>query len=404
MKLKYSKIEQLLAELCPAGVEFRELGEVCDLKNGYTPSKIKQEFWTNGSIPWFRMEDIRKNGRILNNSLQHITMEAVKGRKTFQENSIIISTTATIGEHALITVPFVMNQQLTALTLKDNFKKILNIKFTFYYCYKICEECKKKVNPGFSLLGISKMKLFKFPIPPLSIQEEIVKILDTFTKLEAELEARKKQYEYYRDKLLTFGDEVEFKKISDVLSRSKGTKITASRMKELNKSEGKIKIFAGGKTYAMVNPEDIPKKDIHKIPSIIVKSRGVIEFEYYDKAFSHKNEFWSYYTQNQDINIKFIFYYLRKKEPYFQNIASKMQMPQISLPDTEKFKVPLPPLPIQEKIVAILDKFDALVNDISSGLPAEIEARKKQYEHYREKLLTFTPLKTEPPAKAKQER
>jgi type I restriction enzyme, S subunit len=92
----------------------------------------------------------------------------------------------------------------------------------------------------------------------------------------------------------------------------------------------------------MVSPEDVPGKDIHFIPSIIVKSRGVIEFEYYDKPFSHKNEFWSYYSNNQKIDTKYIFYILKIREPYFQTIANRMQMPQISLPDTEKFKVPVP--------------------------------------------------------------
>jgi type I restriction enzyme, S subunit len=142
----------------------------------------------------------------------------------------------------------------------------------------------------------------------------------------------------------------------------------------------------------MVNYEDLPEKDVHDIPAIIVKSRGIIEFEYYDKPFSHKNEFWSYYSDNKDIDIKYIYHYLKIKEPHFQTIASKMQMPQIALPDTEKFKIPIPSLEKQASIVAILDKFDALVNDISIGLPAELQARRQQYEYYRNKLLTFRPL------------
>ena len=150
---------------------------------------------------------------------------------------------------------------------------------------------------------------------------------------------------------------VEFKEIGRILSRNKGTKITANQMKELDRIGAPIKIFAGGKTFAMVNWEDIPEKDIHEIPSIIVKSRGIIEFEYYDKPFSHKNEFWSYYSEDKEIDIKFVSYYLKMKEPYFQSIAGRMQMPQISLPDTEKFKIPLPPLPIQKNIVKFLATF-----------------------------------------------
>ncbi len=178
---------------------------------------------------------------------------------------------------------------------------------------------------------------------------------------------------------------VEFRALGEVLERNKGTKITAAKMKELNTFDAPIKIFAGGKTFAMVNLGDIPEKDIHDVSSIIVKSRGIIEFEYYDKQFSHKNEFWSYYSKNKDVNIKYVAYYLKMKEPYFQNIASKMQMPQISLPDTEKFQIPIPPLTIQKEIVKILDNFTRL----EAELEAELEARKRQYEYYREELLSF---------------
>ena len=160
-------------------------------------------------------------------------------------------------------------------------------------------------------------------------------------------------------------------------------------MKELHKDGAPLKIFAGGKTIAFVNFEDIPEKNINIEPSIIVKSRGFIEFEYYDRPFSHKNEMWSYHSKNDEINIKFAYYFLKLNEPYFQNLGSKMQMPQIATPDTDKFLIPIPPLSEQERIVAILDKFDALTTSITEGLPREIELRQKQYEYYRNRLLSF---------------
>ena len=104
-------LESLLKQHCPNGVEFKELGELFTIKNGYTPSKAKAEFWEGGTIPWFRMEDIQANGRILKDSIQHITPQAVKG-ELFPANSIIISTTATIGEHALVIVDYLSNQRL----------------------------------------------------------------------------------------------------------------------------------------------------------------------------------------------------------------------------------------------------------------------------------------------------
>jgi type I restriction enzyme, S subunit len=178
---------------------------------------------------------------------------------------------------------------------------------------------------------------------------------------------------------------IEWKPLGKLLIRTKGTKITASQMKELHKNDAPLKIFAGGKTFALVNFDDIPKKDINREPSIIVKSRGIIEFEYYDKPFSHKNEMWSYHSKDKNINIKYIYYILKNQEKYFQNLGSKMQMPQIATPDTDKFEIPIPSIFVQTEIVRILDTFTAL----TAELTAELTARKKQYNYYLDKLLTF---------------
>ncbi|EBF9161095.1 TPA: restriction endonuclease subunit S [Escherichia coli] len=195
----------------------------------------------------------------------------------------------------------------------------------------------------------------------------------------------------YLEKLLD-GVKVEWKTLGKVLKRTKGTKITAGQMKALHKDNAPLKIFAGGKTVAFVDFKDIPEKDINREPSIIVKSRGIIEFEYYDKPFSHKNEMWSYHSNNDAISIKYIYYFLKINEEYFQKIGGKMQMPQIATPDTDKFEVPIPcpdnpekSLAIQSEIVRILDKFTAL----TAELTAELNMRKKQYNYYRDQLLRF---------------
>ena len=187
------------------------------------------------------------------------------------------------------------------------------------------------------------------------------------------------------DKLLK-GQNVEWLPLGEALKRTKGTSITAGQMKELHKDNAPVKIFAGGKTFAMVNYEDIPSKDINNEPSIIVKSRGIIEFEYYDKPFSHKNEMWAYHSQNSNIAIKYVYYFLKTQEQHFQNIGSKMQMPQIATPDTDKFLIPIPPLDVQAEIVRILDAFTA----VTAELTAELNMREKQYQYYRDKLLTFS--------------
>ncbi|EMU4258833.1 restriction endonuclease subunit S [Neisseria gonorrhoeae] len=178
---------------------------------------------------------------------------------------------------------------------------------------------------------------------------------------------------------------VEWKPLGEVLVRTKGTKITAGQMKEMHKDNAPLKIFAGGKTFALVDFDDVPDKDIHREPSIIVKSRGIIEFEYYDKPFSHKNEMWSYHSVNKHIYIKYVYYFLKTQENYFRNIGSKMQMPQIATPDTDNYKIPIPSLETQQKIVKILDKF----TDLEATLEAELALRKRQYRYYRDLLLDF---------------
>ncbi|MDE6426664.1 MAG: restriction endonuclease subunit S [Ruminococcus sp.] len=192
--------------------EYKTLGEIFDIRNGYTPSKSKAEYWENGTVPWFRMDDIRENGRILSSALQKVTTEAVKN-KPFSSNSIIISTSATIGEHALITVDFMCNQRFTCLTLKKEYQHQFSIKFLFYYCFKLDKYCMDNLKKGsFVSVDMTKFNQFTVPVPPIEEQERIVKILDKFDTLcndltngiPAEIQARKKQYEYYRDKLLTF--------------------------------------------------------------------------------------------------------------------------------------------------------------------------------------------------------
>ena len=194
-------------------VEWKRLGEVCEMRNGYTPSKSKPEYWEDGNIPWFRMEDIRTNGRILSDSIQHITAEGVKGKGLFSANSIILATTATIGEHALIIVDSLANQRFTNLSIRKSLESKIDIKFFFYYMFIVDEWCKSNTNPGtFASVDTKKLAKVLIPIPPLTVQQEIVRKLDKFealtsdlqSGLPAEIEARKKQYEYYRDKLLTF--------------------------------------------------------------------------------------------------------------------------------------------------------------------------------------------------------
>ena len=189
-----------------------ELGEIFELKNGYTPSKSNPEYWLNGNINWFKIEDINTNGRILKNSIEKVNKKGIKG-KLFPENTLIISTSATIGEYALITKEFLCNQRFTCLIVKGEYKNILLPMFLKHYAYILSKKCKENIKIGnFPSVDMNKFKKFLIPLPLLEEQQRIVNILDRFDKLcndiseglPAEIEARQKQYEYYREKLLTF--------------------------------------------------------------------------------------------------------------------------------------------------------------------------------------------------------
>ena len=194
-------------------IQWKKLGDVFEMRNGYTPSKNNSEFWVDGTIPWFRMDDIRENGRILSDSIQHITPSAIKGKGLFEANSFILATTATIGEHALIIADSLANQRFTNLKVRKSLSNLLVTKFIYYYMFIVDDFCKKNTNvSGFASVDMDKLKRMPFPIPPLELQEKIVAILDRFETLvndltnglPAEIAAVKDQYEYYRNKLLTF--------------------------------------------------------------------------------------------------------------------------------------------------------------------------------------------------------
>ena len=176
---------------------------------------------------------------------------------------------------------------------------------------------------------------------------------------------------------------VEYKKIKDVYKRIKGTPITAGKMKEIAVDDGEIRVFAGGKTVINAYEKDIPNANITRVPAVLVQSRGVIDFVYYDAPFTFKNEMWAY-TSEDEISVKYLYYVLKNNVNHFREAASGMgSLPQISLPVTEEFKVPVPPLEVQCEIVRVLDSFTLLTDELTD----ELTARKKQYEYYKHKLF-----------------
>ena len=171
---------------------------IFDIKNGYTPSKSNSSFWDNGTIPWFRMEDIRKNGHILSDSIQHITPAAVKNAGLFPAYSIIVATTATIGEHALIIVDSLANQRFTFLTKRKSFDNKLEMMYFHYFMFIIDEWCKRNTN-AVGLLSVNMDSFKKLTIPyPSSISEQ-KKIADCFVSIDKEIDATKRKLELLKE-------------------------------------------------------------------------------------------------------------------------------------------------------------------------------------------------------------
>ena len=205
--------DSLLASFSESAVKFYSIEELFTTRNGYTPSKSNSSYWENGTVPWFRMEDIRENGGVLSEALQSVHESALKKGGMFPAGSIIVATSATIGEHALINVDFLCNQRFTVLTPKEEFKSLLLPKFLYYYSFVLDRWClANTTQSSFASVDMKRFKKFEFPLPSLEEQQRIVDILDRFDALTtslseglpAELAARRSQYEYYRDQLLTF--------------------------------------------------------------------------------------------------------------------------------------------------------------------------------------------------------
>ena len=398
-------LETLIQELCPDGVEFRTMEEVFEIRNGYTPSKNNPDFWEGGTIPWFRMEDIRQNGRILSDAIQHITPAAIKGKGLFPANSIIIATTATIGEHALVIADSLANQQFTNLTVRKSLSACLLPKFVFYYMFVIDEWCKKNVNAGnFASVDMKRFKKLDFPLPPIEVQTEIIHILDKFTSLEvelemdleAELDCRKRQYEYYRDKLLSFdnveGQEVEWKKMSEVSFYSK-TRIDASELSD-NSYIGVENLLKDklGRTDSTVKPEgsviQFVEKDI-LIGNIRPYLRKIWKSDC--KGGTNGDVLCIRVKVPLEVSADYLFHILSSEKFFLYDIKNSKgaKMPRGDKSAVMDFEIPIPSLEEQHRIVSILDRFESLTTSLQTGLPAEITARRQQYEHYRDKLLTF---------------
>ncbi|XOQ44899.1 MAG: Restriction endonuclease subunit S [Clostridium sp.] len=398
-----SKLEELIAKYCPDGVEYVKIEDICiKISSGGTPNTSRSDYY-GGNIPWLRTQevdwvDIKDTGvKITNEGLQN------SSAKWLPKNCVIVAMYgATAAKVAVNKIPLTTNQACCNLQVDAN-KAIY--RYVYYWLASKYNDLKDLGQGSQSNINAKIIRNFPIPLPPLPVQREIVRILDNFTELTEELTkeltARKKQYEYYRDKLLTFGDEVPVVRLGDI-----GTIIRGSGLKKSDFTDngircihyGQIYTYYGTFTYdtkSFVSPELAAKlKKVNSGDIIIAVTSENIEDVCKCVAWLGEDDIvtgghTAILKHNQ--NPKFIAYYLQTSSFFKQKckIAHGTKVIEVAPKELEKILIPLPPLEEQERIVAILDRFDTLCNDLTSGLPAEIEARRKQYEYYRDKLLSF---------------
>ena len=398
-----SKIEELIKEKCPNGVRYDKLCSVIkSYSSGLNPRQNFKLDESGASLYYVTVKEITTGKILFSDKTDRITLAAwnkIQNRSKLEVGDVLLSGIGTIGKVALVDIPVDnWNCSESVILLKPKKELIISKYLVHLLRSNYVQNQWANQSVGSTLKGLRKENVLntRIAVPPLEVQEEIVRILDKFCELEAqleiELEVRKSQYKFWRGKLLNKNGNI---KIKDFFTRVKGTPITAGKMKEIAVEDGDVRIFAGGQTKVDTTVDNIPKDNIINYPCVIVQSRGLIDFIYYDKPFTFKNEMWAYTCDNKII-VKYLYYYLKNNVNYFRMVGGQMgSMPQISLPVTERYEVYLPDIKEQERIVNFLDRFEILINDISEGLPAEIELRRKQYEYYRNKLLSFEVLKDE---------
>lgn len=394
MKNKMNNIETLIAQLCPDGVEFRELGEFGELIRGN--GLPKTDFAESGVGCIHYGQIYTYFGIFAYKTKTFVSSDLSEKLKKVQKNDLIIATTSENLEDVCKTVAWLGEDEIVTGGHATIFKHKQNAKYLAYY-FKTQHffDQKKKYARGTKVIEIKATDIAKIsiPIPPLPIQQEIVTILDKFTQLQAELQAelqaRRAQYEYYRNELLNFENkEVEWCTLGEIcLSISAGGDVPKNYMKgqTLPSSEYPYPIFANATDKKGL----YGYTDNYKIGSdaVTISARGA-KIGYHtirEAKFTPIIRLISLIPNKDIIITKFLNYILDMTSI----VGTEGGIPQLTVPSVKKIKIPIPPLAEQNRIVCILDKFDKLVNDISVGLPAEIQARRKQYEYYRGKLLDF---------------
>ncbi|MBF6977143.1 restriction endonuclease subunit S [Streptococcus macedonicus] len=384
-----SYIDDLIKECCPDGVEWKELGEVCEFKRGQSLTSKKAvagdvPVISGGQKPAFMHNTPNREGE----TIVVAGSGAYAGFVSYWDKPIFVSDAFSVDI-----------KNLHEVSVRYVFHFLLNNQQKIYAT---------KSGAGIPHVYGKNIAKFLIPIPPLEIQEEIVKILDKFTEyvteLTSELTLRQKQYSFYRDKLLSFEDEVyqvEWKTLGEVAkdfgrgkskhrprndNRLYGGDIPFVQTGDVRNSRGHITSYS--QTYSdfgLKQSKLWPKGTLCITIAANIAEMGILDFDacFPDSVVG--------FVANENLAItKYVAYYLASIKDVLASKSTGSAQENLNLSSFSNLKIPIPSLDTQSRIVQVLDNFDTVCNDLNIGLPKEIELRQKQYEYFRDKLLTFT--------------
>lgn len=408
-----TKLEELIEKLCPDGVEYKTLGETSSIIRGASPRPIKNFITSDEKgINWIKIGDVKPGEKYITTVKEKITLEGATKSRFVNIGDFILSNSMSFGRPYILKVDGCIHDGWLAISQYEDF---YDRDFLYYLLCssKVQAEFKKKASFGGAVQNLNSdiVKSVTLPVPPLEVQREIVSILDNFTfltaELAAELAARQKQYEYYRDKLLTPKAEIKTVELGEVCTFVRGP-FGGALKKEIFKPHGYAVYEQQHAIYRTLDFRYfIDKKKFDELKrfsikpgDMIVSCSGTIGKTFIipeDAPEGVINQALLKLTPHDELNVFYLQY-------FFENTISKelngvarggaiKNVPSVS--ELKAIKIPVPSLDVQERLVQVLDNFDAICSDLNIGLPAEIEARQKQYEYYRDKLLTFKELKKE---------
>jgi type I restriction enzyme S subunit len=389
-----SRIHDLIDELCPDGVPYKLIGDIATVVRGASPRPI-QNFITGDEdgVPWIKIGNVPAGGKYITHTAQRITSEgAAKSRRVYP-GDFVLSNSMSFGRPYITKIEGCIHDGWLAIS---DFSESFVADFLYHLLGspRIQEEFARRAGVGaVQNLNADIVKAVTLPVPPLEVQREIAQALDLFGSLEAELQdelqARRLQFVRYRDSLLALGDESDAMRVTlpDISLN------LDSRRKPVTKSArepGSIPYYGASGVVDYVS-EYIFDGDYLLVSedgaNLLARSTPI--------AFSITGKTW---VNNHAHILEFRSYAERRFVEIYLNsigLASFVTggaQPKLNQANLNKIPIPAPSLAEQERIVDILDKFDALMNDPGIGISAELNARRKQYQYYRDRLLKFEGL------------